>query len=83
MEEENKLKSYTFNLTYWQTKELLNQLENLMCIINRDNEPTYELYEIIISQLQGVPVTIKRPERKTNSVVKDPEPLKKWFEFWK
>lgn len=77
---ENKI---NFSLTYWETKELLNQLETLMCVVNRDNEPVYQLYEIIASQLQGSPVKVQRPERKIDEVRETERLHKRWFEFWK
>ncbi len=54
----------TVTLSPFQWSMLLTQLENDMCIVNRDRENLFRLYEIIASQLAGHPVTVRRPEAK-------------------
>ena len=81
MDENKKLH---FELSFWDAKLLLEDLGELMHIINRDNEHTYQIFEIIASQLNDKPVIVQRPQKKELPKEEEkPEDNKKWFEFWK
>ena len=55
----------TVTLSSWHWHRLLRQLEEDMRVCNVDQEVTYQLYELIASQLAGHPVRVQRPEPKT------------------
>ncbi len=52
----------TVTLTSYEWHALLKSLEEHMCIVNRNQENTFTLYELIASQLAGHPITVSRPK---------------------